>query len=332
MAHFFPDDCNDAELNVSGLSKSSRSTMSELCQELEALRLNASLSPQRDTADPDIISASSKFLESCRPKEGKPVSGQNEVRKTEVEQEAAARQLSYIIKSVDVAAHRMAEIMGDLAKDLQSSTVANLSENRKDVKNIKTDNSIIKKLSFTEDGEDEEVIATTLIVKDGVDESQNLMIGVKNEVDYEKVGSYSRPDEENPEQDDDNDSFATAASSLEDIMVTPEEGVKVYINGLEASKLDADVLGAIGERDIDGAKYPHVFQWCHLISSYSEAQRNSWQSPYFSRVHHSSVTCSAPSKLSHPNTPTRSHTSWIPSSTPRVLFHRDNDHQDASPL
>lgn len=35
--------------------------------------------------------------------------------------------MSYIVKSVDVAAHRLAEVMADLTKDLQSNTVANLS-------------------------------------------------------------------------------------------------------------------------------------------------------------------------------------------------------------
>lgn len=54
----FLGDCSSEEQNVSGVSKSGMSTVSDLCQELEGLRLNASLSPEFDAVHGDFISAS----------------------------------------------------------------------------------------------------------------------------------------------------------------------------------------------------------------------------------------------------------------------------------
>ncbi|KAK8732354.1 hypothetical protein OTU49_007049 [Cherax quadricarinatus] len=497
---------------MTNASQSSRSTLSELCQELEALRLNVSLSPQCDTPSQDIISASSKFLASSRPKENKPGTNPKEVMKAVVEQEAAAQQMSYIIKSVDVATHRLAEIMADLAKDLQSNSVANLSmtrtvrtklkpeilclknvvskcctneekknidfgfihillatkvtesvqqnlmpsdicvlaetmkifvsrlnflqlnssdeedttkpviineekhsnaehctcvlqcldkalnmvynncatdvnitnkenmklslmrlgectcswnapanvarsddfrstpisntkytkafkflhqtifnESKNDVKKISQYEDCVKKLVFSED-EEEEVLTATLNVKDGVNVFQNVIKNVKKEDNEVEGETFSTDVEEILEKDGDSDSYATAASSVEDVMATPDEGVEVYINGLEASKVDADVLAAIGEGEVDEMKYPYVSQWYHLISSYSKVQRDSWPSPYCSRIHHSSAANTAPSKLLHHNTPLRHCNSWIPSSTSRVLFSKGFDQLGASPF
>ncbi|XP_042883967.1 uncharacterized protein LOC122260656 isoform X2 [Penaeus japonicus] len=117
-------EASPAKLNDSCVSKSSRSTMSELCQELEALRLNVSLSPQYD--GPGFKSASSKFLENWKEKEERQERGQLE-GKLQGEEDPASEQLSYIMKSIRVAARRLAEVLGDLAQDLQSSTVANFS-------------------------------------------------------------------------------------------------------------------------------------------------------------------------------------------------------------
>ncbi|XP_045601444.2 ankyrin repeat and LEM domain-containing protein 2 homolog [Procambarus clarkii] len=488
------EECCDNKLYCPNISTSSRSTMSELCQDLEALRLNVSLSPHCHTPSQDIISASSKFLESCRHKEIKPENSPKVQKIAEVEQETAGQQLSYIIKSVDVASNRLAEIMGDLAKDLQSNTVANLyiaktvrtklkpeilclknvvSKCTKELKDdinlsfihillatkvtdsiqqnlmpsdicvlAETMKTFVSHLNFVQlDSSDEEETAkpNAIIVEklgsaqhctcvlqcldkalniaynncsmeDNVDNKKNMKLSLMQlgectcrwnvtasaaysaeskppsvvttkytkafrylhetlfseakrsvkassrhedsvikqltfteeeeeegnyainviqsvsrgdkEGDEEDVGACTTttPPEEGAEQDDDSDSFATAASTIEDLMVTPEEGVKVYINGVEASKVDVDVLAAIGERELDEMKYPYVCQWRHLISSYSDVQRDSWPSPYCSRIRHSSPANTAPSKLSLPNTPMRLRNLWIPSSTPRVLF------------
>ena len=40
---------------------------------------------------------------------------------------------------------------------------------------------------------------------------------------------------------------------------------------LQPSKLDLDVLIAIGQTTIDPAKYPHIKEWKKLVMSYSEA-------------------------------------------------------------
>ncbi|XP_071540750.1 ankyrin repeat and LEM domain-containing protein 2 homolog [Panulirus ornatus] len=512
--HRVQGDCIHGELNVSDVSKSSISTLSDLCQELEALRLNASLSPQFDTVHGDTVSASSKYLETQRLREVNLENKKGEVTGREEEQEAAAQLLSYIRRSIDVAAHRLAEVLGDLAQDLQSSTLAyfsvtetvrtklkpeivclknviskccskeqqnemdfgfihihlaskateyiqqnlmpsdicvlaetlkmfvcNLdfvqlnssdeegaakpnvvneekqnvaehcncilqflekalniaynnissdisitdsennmtlslmkldecnclweihmgegsrgteifrntpvdttkyrkafnflqqsvfSNSKKDVKGCNPyESSIVKRLSFTEDEE-----ALTATMKAGMNVSTNAVKSLQNKVNDKEARVSPLHTDRITEQDgdDDDDSFATAASSVEDFMVTPEEGLKIFITGMEASKVDGDVLAAIGGREIDEKKYPHVFQWHHLISLYSEAQRDSWPSPYSYRARHSSASSNTPTKISHPNTPELHHNSRISSSTSRILFSKTSGPQDASPL
>lgn len=71
--------------------------------------------------------------------------------------------------------------------------------------------------------------------QDEVDSAKKRSVNAsKNEVvcDSEKVGAVDHEEETVSEgENDDSDSFATAASSVEDDMATPEEGVKIYING-----------------------------------------------------------------------------------------------------
>lgn len=71
--------------------------------------------------------------------------------------------------------------------------------------------------------------------QDEVDSAKKRTVDAsKNEVDSdsEKVGADNHEKETVSEgENDDSDSFATAASSVEDDMATPEEGVKFYING-----------------------------------------------------------------------------------------------------
>lgn len=100
------------------------------------------------------------------------------------------------------------------------------SNSRKDVKDSNHyKNSVVKHLSFTED--DDEVVTATSNVKDTMDRSQSA---AKEVNDVEAIASSLLTDAIT-EQDSDNDSFATAASSVEDFMVTPEEGLKIYITG-----------------------------------------------------------------------------------------------------
>ncbi|XP_068239248.1 ankyrin repeat and LEM domain-containing protein 2 homolog [Palaemon carinicauda] len=485
---------NNRNLGDSNLSRASLSTMGELCQELEALRLNASLSPQLDSSGQPVISASSKFLQSWKEQEKLQGSGEDAVDRSGFENQDV-QYVSYITKSIHVSASRLADVLGDLAKELQCSTITNLSLGRtvrtklkpeilclknvvskcfaKDLKTnvdcgfihillafkatefvqqnlmpvdlcilaetlkvvvsnlnfmnvnssdeednyieprgkkVKINNTnhiscvlhalekaltiaynncssdlsenvdsnslrmhllqlgdctcswsckdekapvnetpvsnrnygkafnfhhdtlfsdskkeviqkeiscrkysetIVKHLTFEEHGE--KVIKATLTVGSGV---------------LNKIGTiHEKLDKE--QEKDDNESFVSAVSSVEDDMVTPDEGAKVYINGPEPSKIDADVLTAIESRDVDENVYPHVSQWLHLMNSFSEEQRNSWVSP--SQVSFS-VRPSSVKRISGTDitTPSSSQRTSISLSTSRILFHEERDFLSSS--
>ncbi|KAK7056573.1 ankyrin repeats protein [Halocaridina rubra] len=473
------------DLDETNISKASQSTMSELCQELEALRLNASLSPQLDSSFKPGISASSKFLQCWKEREGSK-RNRNENCAPEKILDPSEEYLSYIYKSIDVAAYRIAEILGDLCRELESSAITNLSvnkavrtklkpeilclrkvlskcitpdvtlevdfgfihillafksteyvksnmlpadicvlaetlkivisnlsfvgvsssdddderldlgneERRSDVQHVscvlralekavtlaynncssnamfeknetnlrvhlmqlgdctccwdadskdyqnrlyastpttdqkynkaqsfihqtlfsnklrnsdtkiissstKVPETIVKQLTYDEDGEN--VIVASLSVGDGV---------------MCKLEAFEK---NRPLQDDneDNESFATAVSSLVDDLITPDEGLKVFINGAEASKVDADVMASMEGILLDDAKYPHVSQWLHLVQSHSAAQRNSWTTPHHVR---GSLQITPAARLFSTCSPTNHHRLWIPSSASRALF------------
>ncbi|KAK3877287.1 hypothetical protein Pcinc_017990 [Petrolisthes cinctipes] len=160
------------------------------------------------------------------------------------------------------------------------------------------------------------------VSEDEVDGSQKRTVDLsENRVDgdSEKVDAVDNEEGTISEsENDDNDSFATAASSVEDDMATPEEGVKIYVNGEMASKMDVDVLTALANQKVDEARYPFVSQWHHLVTSHSIDERNNWASPYSCRSRPILMTqrnaaetyTSSPSSCTHLPT----------AATPRVLF------------
>ncbi|NXK85818.1 ANKL2 protein, partial [Formicarius rufipectus] len=54
---------------------------------------------------------------------------------------------------------------------------------------------------------------------------------------------------------------------------------KLFLLGEQPSKLDSDVLAAIGAAEIDAQKYPMIYKWKHTVQSYSSSDRQSWPSP-----------------------------------------------------
>ncbi|NXG15515.1 ANKL2 protein, partial [Grallaria varia] len=54
---------------------------------------------------------------------------------------------------------------------------------------------------------------------------------------------------------------------------------KLFLLGEQPSKLDSDVLAAIGAAEIDAQKYPMIYKWKHAVQSYSSSDRQSWPSP-----------------------------------------------------
>ncbi|XP_045124038.1 ankyrin repeat and LEM domain-containing protein 2 homolog [Portunus trituberculatus] len=186
---------------------------------------------------------------------------------------------------------------------------------------------VVRHLSFTqEEGEEEEeiVVRATMGVKDGFTMSQ----GAANTSESRDSGGGDGGQEELEPGARSPDSFTSAASSLDEEMCTPEEGPRVFIGGAEPSKMDVDVLDAVGDQLVNQQKYPHVFQWQLLVKSFSKDERGSLASPFCRRGRRrvtpgggiGEQVASPPSSLSSYNTPRRSFYSRRPASTPRILF------------
>ncbi|XP_064424100.1 ankyrin repeat and LEM domain-containing protein 2 isoform X2 [Latimeria chalumnae] len=64
------------------------------------------------------------------------------------------------------------------------------------------------------------------------------------------------------------------------IMKTPpRRGKGLFVLGDEPSKVDCDVLAAVGELPVDPQKYPNIEKWKTAVLSYSTSDRQSWSSP-----------------------------------------------------
>ncbi|NWX97084.1 ANKL2 protein, partial [Nothoprocta ornata] len=53
----------------------------------------------------------------------------------------------------------------------------------------------------------------------------------------------------------------------------------LFLLGEQPSKLDSDVLAAIGAAEIDPQKYPVIYKWKHAVEAYCSSDRQSWPSP-----------------------------------------------------
>ncbi|NWI09411.1 ANKL2 protein, partial [Crypturellus soui] len=60
---------------------------------------------------------------------------------------------------------------------------------------------------------------------------------------------------------------------------TNDNSKKLFLLGEQPSKLDGDVLAAIGAAEIDPQRYPAIYKWKHAVESYSSSDRQSWPSP-----------------------------------------------------
>ncbi|KAJ7389816.1 Ankyrin repeat and LEM [Desmophyllum pertusum] len=61
------------------------------------------------------------------------------------------------------------------------------------------------------------------------------------------------------------------SGSCNNVLGLGKRNIGTFIQGLQPSKLDLDVLTAIGPVDIDSRKYPSIAQWKKLVMSHSEA-------------------------------------------------------------
>ncbi|XP_063884903.1 ankyrin repeat and LEM domain-containing protein 2-like [Scylla paramamosain] len=119
------------EEGVSGLSQSSwlsqasGSPLAQLCRGLEALRLNASISPQGDLSH----TACRQFLSSLE-QQLSPGCGSSQGCEEPQGAQGLVEQVSYVLKSVEVSAGRLSEALREVALDLQASVAASLGMNR----------------------------------------------------------------------------------------------------------------------------------------------------------------------------------------------------------
>uniref|UniRef100_A0A8C1SKK6 Ankyrin repeat and LEM domain-containing protein 2 n=1 Tax=Cyprinus carpio TaxID=7962 RepID=A0A8C1SKK6_CYPCA len=70
-------------------------------------------------------------------------------------------------------------------------------------------------------------------------------------------------------------------SSEEDSVVTK----RLFIEGDSPTKLDREVLSALGGADIDPLKYPGINKWKSTVQAYSHLEMQSWQTPAVYKSH-----------------------------------------------
>ncbi|TRY55649.1 hypothetical protein DNTS_008843 [Danionella cerebrum] len=59
----------------------------------------------------------------------------------------------------------------------------------------------------------------------------------------------------------------------------------LFIEGDLPTKLDREVLSALGEADIDLLQYPSIYKWRSTIQAYSHSEMQSWQTPALHKSH-----------------------------------------------
>jgi hypothetical protein len=57
------------------------------------------------------------------------------------------------------------------------------------------------------------------------------------------------------------------------------EQMVTFLTGSDPTRLDNEVLVAIGSDHVDLQRYPRVASWQNMVSSYSKKDRNAWQTP-----------------------------------------------------
>ncbi|XP_056602066.1 ankyrin repeat and LEM domain-containing protein 2 isoform X2 [Triplophysa dalaica] len=75
-------------------------------------------------------------------------------------------------------------------------------------------------------------------------------------------------------------SYRSLDSSQDFILRTPPRVTKrLYIEGDSPTKLDREVLLALGTTDVDPSKYPIIHKWKSTVQTYSQSDMQSWQTP-----------------------------------------------------
>ncbi|KAI7813234.1 ankyrin repeat and LEM domain-containing protein 2 [Triplophysa rosa] len=81
-------------------------------------------------------------------------------------------------------------------------------------------------------------------------------------------------------------SYRSLDSSQDFILRTPPRVTKrLYIEGDSPTKLDREVLLALGTTDVDPSKYPIIHKWKSTVQIYSQSEMQSWQTPAVCKSH-----------------------------------------------
>ncbi|XP_042613158.1 LOW QUALITY PROTEIN: ankyrin repeat and LEM domain-containing protein 2-like [Cyprinus carpio] len=98
-------------------------------------------------------------------------------------------------------------------------------------------------------------------------------------------------------------SYRSLDSSQDFILRTPPRVMnRLFIEGDSPTKLDREVLSALGGTDIDPLKYPSIDKWKSTVQAYSHLEMQSWQTPagYKSPIRAHSVTPGSPASRFSP--------------------------------
>uniref|UniRef100_A0A8C1JIX6 Ankyrin repeat and LEM domain-containing protein 2 n=1 Tax=Cyprinus carpio TaxID=7962 RepID=A0A8C1JIX6_CYPCA len=81
-------------------------------------------------------------------------------------------------------------------------------------------------------------------------------------------------------------SYRSLDGSQDFILRTPPRVTKrLFIEGDSPTKLDREVLSALGGADIDPLKYPGINKWKSTVQTYSHLEMQSWQTPAVYKSH-----------------------------------------------
>ncbi|XP_026066704.1 ankyrin repeat and LEM domain-containing protein 2-like [Carassius auratus] len=81
-------------------------------------------------------------------------------------------------------------------------------------------------------------------------------------------------------------SYRSLDRSQDFILRTPPRVTnRLFIEGDSPTKLDREVLSALGDADIDPLKYPGIHKWKSTVQAYSHLEMQSWQTPAVNKSH-----------------------------------------------
>ncbi|KAF2357931.1 Ankyrin repeat-containing domain [Trinorchestia longiramus] len=174
--------------------------------------------------------------------------------------------------------------------DEENNLMRDKSENEEDKNNSINDNGSPKLDSINANkrvGNEQQFSPTdhreNIVMNNSISFAENT--GGDGAPSYESNEDSGHVNDEGEVDDEDTDSFATAAStSVTSSLATPDEAREIFINGTTPSKVDLDVLRALGGANaadaesleetpaVDETRFPHLAQWQQLLQEKLRSQ------------------------------------------------------------